>query len=147
MTHRQIHPFDKRRVQPSREASPLQDDLEIAWCPEAHHVRDPNQPAPLIAFFHLAIDQARRHLPLLHLPSSTTHLEPLTEVSRQRIEVEVEPITGGYSYWRWWIIRTTSANPLWTGFFVSGQSGRTSHPGVKPPPTSSAGIFTNFFAT
>ncbi|TMD44115.1 MAG: hypothetical protein E6I90_10015 [Chloroflexi bacterium] len=94
MTHRQIHPFDKRRVQPSREASPLQDDLEIAWCPEAHHVRDPNQPAPLIAFFHLAIDQARRHLPLLHLPSSTTHLEPLTEVSRQRIEVEVEPITG-----------------------------------------------------
>src|SRR2546429_148528 len=94
MTHRQIHLFDKRRVQPSREAYPLQDDLEIGWCPEAHHVRDPNQPAPLIAFFHLAIDQARRHLPLLHLPSSTTHLEPLTEVSRQRIEVEVEPITG-----------------------------------------------------
>ena len=45
------------------------------------------------------------------------------------------------------LIRTTSANPLWTGFFVSGQSGRTSHPGVKPHPTSSAGIFTNFFAT
>jgi len=46
------------------------------------------------AFFHLAVDQARRHLPSAHVAPVATDLEPLTEVSRERIEVEVEPVTG-----------------------------------------------------
>ena len=46
------------------------------------------------AFFHLAVDQARRHLPSAYMPPAATHLEPMAEVSRQRIEVEVKPVTG-----------------------------------------------------
>jgi hypothetical protein len=46
------------------------------------------------AFFHLAIHQLCCHLPLRHVPSSTNHLEPLSEMSREGIEVEIEAITG-----------------------------------------------------
>jgi hypothetical protein len=56
MTNGQIHPFDESGVQPSREAESLQRELKSGLCPQAHDVRDPNQFAPPIAFFHLAVD-------------------------------------------------------------------------------------------
>lgn len=71
MTDGQIDPLDKSGVQPSREAHPLQGDREICLCPQAHHVRDPQQIAPPLAFFHLVVRQARRHLPLAHFPPSS----------------------------------------------------------------------------
>jgi hypothetical protein len=37
-------------------------------------VRDANQLAPPVAFFHLAVDQTSRHLPLSHSPPATTRL-------------------------------------------------------------------------
>jgi hypothetical protein len=92
--HRQIHPFNKSRVEPSRKAQSLQGSFEISLCPQAHHRRDSRQPAPPVAFFHLPVDQPRCYLPLAHFPSSPTHLKPLTKVGRERIEVEIEPITG-----------------------------------------------------
>src|SRR5215467_1613036 len=63
-------------------------------CPQSHYVRDPHQLAPLVSFLHLTIDQARRHLPLASLPSFATHLEPLSKMSRQRIKVKIQAITG-----------------------------------------------------
>jgi hypothetical protein len=56
MADGQIHPLDKSGVQPSREAHPLQGVREICLCSQAHHRRDANQLAPLVAFFHLAVD-------------------------------------------------------------------------------------------
>jgi hypothetical protein len=58
MTDGQIHSFNKSSVQPSREGQSLQNDRESGICPKAHHVCDPHQLTP-VAFFHLAIDQAR----------------------------------------------------------------------------------------
>jgi len=46
------------------------------------------------AFLHLAVDQAWFNLPPAHIASSTTQLEPPTKVSRNGIEVEIEPVTG-----------------------------------------------------
>ena len=89
MTDGQIHPFDKSGIESSRESHPLQGDFEICLCSEAHHVRDPHQLAPPVAFFHLAVDQTRRHLPLAHVPPSTTQREPLAKVGREGIEVQV----------------------------------------------------------
>jgi hypothetical protein len=89
MTHRQIHPFDKSRVQPTREAQSLQGDCEICSCPEAHHVRDANQFAPTVAFFHLTVDQISRHLPLSHHPPATTSCEPVAKMGCQSIKVQV----------------------------------------------------------
>ena len=57
-------------------------------------MRDAHQLAPPVACVHLAVDQARRHLPLAHGVPWATQLEPLTEVSREGIEVEIEPVTG-----------------------------------------------------
>ena len=57
-------------------------------------MRDPNQPAPPVAFLHLAIDQPRCYLPPAPVAPSANHLEPLTKVSRESIEVEIEPVTG-----------------------------------------------------
>ncbi len=54
----------------------------------------PNQLASSVAFLHLAIDQASRHLPLAHDPPATTFCDPVAKMSRQGIEVEVEPVTG-----------------------------------------------------
>src|SRR5690348_12894829 len=45
-------------------------------------------------FFHLAVDQTRRHLPLACFPLLVTHREPLSKVGRQRIKVQVETIAG-----------------------------------------------------
>jgi hypothetical protein len=55
---------------------------------------DPNQLAPPVALFHLTIDQARRHPPPAHVAPSPTHLEPLSKMSCQGVEVEIEPIAG-----------------------------------------------------
>jgi hypothetical protein len=93
VTYRQIHPLNKSGVQSSREAQSHQGHLESGLCPKAHHSCHTNQLAPSVAFLHLAIDQTCLHLPLMHFPPSATHLEPLTEVSREGIEVEVEPVT------------------------------------------------------
>src|SRR5215467_6192105 len=53
----------------------------------------PNQLAPSVAFLHLTVDQLRCHLPLAHVAPATTHLEPLAKVGRERIKVEIEPVT------------------------------------------------------
>src|SRR6266699_3776201 len=53
----------------------------------------PHQLAPPIAFFHLAIDQARRHLPPEDFPPSTSHISPLPKMSREGIKVEIQAIT------------------------------------------------------
>jgi hypothetical protein len=57
-------------------------------------VGDPNQLAPSVALFHLTIDQARRHLPLTHVPASTTSYEPVSKMSGESIEVHIESIAG-----------------------------------------------------
>jgi len=56
-------------------------------------MRDTNQLAPPIAFLHLAVDQASRHLPLAHIAPAMAEGEPLTKVSGERIEVEIKPVT------------------------------------------------------
>jgi len=72
----------------------LQRDRESGLCPKAHHVSDPYQRAPAVAFLHLAVDQAWLHLPPAHVAPSTYHLEPLSKVSRESIKVEIEAIAG-----------------------------------------------------
>ena len=89
MTDGQIHPFDEGGVQPSREAHSLQSEREISLCPQAHHVRDASELTPPVAFFHLAIDQACRYLPLACFPPSTIQREPVAKMGRQRIKVQV----------------------------------------------------------
>jgi hypothetical protein len=53
---------------------------------------DPCQLAPSVAFFHLAVDQPRRHLPLKHSPPSTTSYEPVSKMGGEGIEIQVETI-------------------------------------------------------
>ena len=89
MTDRQIQTLDKSGIQSPREAHPLQGGREICLCPQAHHLRDPRQLTPPIAFFHLAVDQTRRHLPSMCFPPSLNHLKPLAEMGRQSIKVQV----------------------------------------------------------
>ena len=55
---------------------------------------DADQLTPSVAFFHLAVDQVRGHLPPAHSPPSTTSCEPVPKMSREGIEVEIEPVTG-----------------------------------------------------
>ncbi len=50
--------------------------------------------APSVAFLHLTIDQVRSYLPPQDVPASATHLEPVSKMGCQCIEVEIEPITG-----------------------------------------------------
>ena len=89
MTDREIHPLNESGIQLSREAHFLQAGLESGLCQEAHHVRDANQLAPPLAFFHLTVDQTIRHLPSTHVASSTAKRQPLTKVGGERIEVQV----------------------------------------------------------
>ena len=91
MADGQVHPFNKSGVQPPREAHSLQRDREICLCPQAHHVRDANELTPPVALFHLAVDQARGHLPLA---PSTTSCEPLAKMGREGIEIQIEAVTG-----------------------------------------------------
>jgi hypothetical protein len=94
MADRQIDPFDESGVQPSREAEFLQGGLKSGLCPQAHHVRHPNQLAPPGALLHLAVNQARRHLPSAHVAPSTTQREPLANVGCEGREVQIEAIAG-----------------------------------------------------
>ena len=89
MTNGQIDPLDESGVEPSREAHPLQGEREICLCPQAHHGCDPRQLAPPVAFLHLTVDQARRHLPPTCYPPSLNHLKPLAKMGREGIEVQV----------------------------------------------------------
>ncbi len=93
MTDGQIHPLDESGIQPSRKAHPLQGGLESGFGPQAHHVRDPHQLAPPVAFLHLTIDQAGRHSPMEHFPPSTTFCKPVTKMGRQGVKVAIEAIT------------------------------------------------------
>jgi hypothetical protein len=66
-------------------------DREICLCPQAHHVRDASELPPPGTLFHLAVDQARRHLPLA---PSTTSCQPLANMGREGREIHVETIAG-----------------------------------------------------
>ena len=57
-------------------------------------MRDLYKLAPSVAFLHLAVDQPRCYLPLVHVPPSMTQHEPLTKVGRERIKVHIEAIAG-----------------------------------------------------
>jgi len=50
MADGQVHPFNKGRIQPSREAYHLQGKWEVFRCSEPHHVRHSNQLTSLVAF-------------------------------------------------------------------------------------------------
>jgi hypothetical protein len=93
MSDGQWSPLNERRVEPSRETYLLSGHCEICRCPKAHHRGDARQLAPPVAFLHLAVDQARRHLPLTHFPPSTNQLKPLTKVGCEGIKVQIETIT------------------------------------------------------
>jgi len=94
MADRQIHPFNKSRVEPSRKAQSPQGSFEISLCPQAHHWHDSHQLAPPVAFFHLAVDQPRCYLPLAYFPPSPTHLKPLSKMGSESIEIHIQTITG-----------------------------------------------------
>ena len=94
MTDRQWSPFDKGRVEPSREAQSLSDDGESILGSQAHHVRHSHELAPLVVFLHLAIDQFFCHLPQENVPPSASQLEPVSKMGGERREVQIEPITG-----------------------------------------------------
>ncbi len=90
----EIHSLDKSSVYPSREAQSLQDRFESDLCPQAQHVGDPYQSALSVASLHLAVDQACLHLPPAHLPPATTPRETVAKVGRERIKIQIEPVTG-----------------------------------------------------
>ena len=94
MADGQIDPLDTSGVESTRETQSLQGDFESRLCPQAHHMRDSHQLAPPVAFFHLAIYQARRYLPLAYMPPSPNHLKPLAKMGCEGIEVQIEAITG-----------------------------------------------------
>ena len=73
---------------------PHQGGCESGLCPQPHHRCDSRQPTPPVTFLHLAVDQARRHLPLTHVPASTTLLEPVPKMGRQGIKGQVQAIAG-----------------------------------------------------
>lgn len=94
MSNGQIHPLNKSSVQPSREAQFLQSDLESSLCSKAHHVRDLYQLTPLVTFLDLAVDQTCRYLPSAGFSPLTPHFLPLSKMSGQSIEIQIEAITG-----------------------------------------------------
>jgi hypothetical protein len=63
-------------------------------CPQTHYLRDARQLASPVTFLHLTIDQLCCYLPAAGFPASATNLEPLSKMSGQRIEVQIEPVTG-----------------------------------------------------
>src|SRR5260221_13924215 len=94
MSNGQIRSLDESGVQPSREPQALQGELKSILGSQVHHVCDLYQLAPLVAFLHLAVDQAWLHLPPAHLASSTTRGKPLAKVGGERIKVAIEPVAG-----------------------------------------------------
>jgi hypothetical protein len=89
MSDGQIHPLNESRIQSSRETQSPQGACESCLCPKAHHRRDVRQLAPPVAFLHLTVDQFRCHLPPEDLPASATHLEPVSKMGCESIEVQV----------------------------------------------------------
>jgi hypothetical protein len=57
-------------------------------------VYDTRQLAPPVAFFHLAVDQSRSHLPLKGFAPTTPHLSPVSKMGCESIKVQIEAITG-----------------------------------------------------
>ena len=55
-------------------------------------MRHAHQLAPPVAFLHLTVVQPRRYLPPSSMPPWATHLKPLSKMSCQRVEVQIEPI-------------------------------------------------------
>jgi hypothetical protein len=94
MTNREMQPLKESGVEPSCKTKSLSGSREHSACSKAHHVRDPHQLAPTVAFFHLAIDQARRYLPLKRFPPSTSYFLPLAKMGCEGREVQIEAITG-----------------------------------------------------
>ncbi len=94
MTDRQWSPFNTSGVQSPSEAHPRPRDLESGTCSKAHDVCHPHQLAPLGAFLHLARDQSFCHLPPEYFPPLARHLEPLSNMSGQSIEGQIEAVTG-----------------------------------------------------
>jgi hypothetical protein len=90
----QWSPFNERRVHPSREASSLEGGCESVLGSKPLHRGHPHQLAPLRAFFHLARDQARRHLPPEDFPISTSPISPRPKMSREGRKGEMQAITG-----------------------------------------------------
>jgi hypothetical protein len=66
---------------------------ESALGSKPHHMGHPHQLAPPRALFHLARDQARRHLPPEDFPASTSHISPLPKMSREGRKGEMQAIT------------------------------------------------------
>src|SRR5215467_5550732 len=93
MSDSEIHSLDESGIESTRETQSLQGSREFCQCPKAHQVCDPHQLALPVAFFHLAVDQACRHLPLAHFPPSMKRYEPLSKMGCQGIEVHIETIT------------------------------------------------------
>ena len=81
VSDRQIPAFNKSRVQPPRKTQSLSAGCESLLCAQTHHVRDFDELTPPVAFFHLAVDQARRHLPPEDFAPSTSHVAPLPKMS------------------------------------------------------------------
>jgi hypothetical protein len=94
MADGQIDALNTSGVESSREAQSLSSGFESGLCAKAYHRRDARQLAPAIACLHLAGDQARLHQPPAHVAPLATQLEPLTKVSREGREGEIEPVTG-----------------------------------------------------
>jgi hypothetical protein len=63
MSDGQWSPLNKSCIESSREASSLEGGFESGLCSKVHHVRDPYQLAPPVAFLHLTVDQPRCYLP------------------------------------------------------------------------------------
>jgi len=55
-----------------RSPSPVSRRGSASPCPEPHHVCHAHEPAPPVAFFHLAVDRICRQLPPTHVPPSPT---------------------------------------------------------------------------
>src|SRR5215469_6757675 len=94
VTDCQIYPLNESGVESSREAQSLQGGFESLLCSQAHHLGDPNQLAPSVAFFHLTVDQPTCHLPPTHGAPATSLFSPYPKMRRQSIEVHIQAVTG-----------------------------------------------------
>jgi hypothetical protein len=87
----QVHPFHKRRVQPSAQAQLSERRLQSLGRAAAHHARHAHDLAVPIGLLDLTIDQLGRDPPLAY-PLANCH-NPPTEVGAQGIEVQIQAIT------------------------------------------------------
>ena len=93
MTDGQIHPRNESGVESSGKTQSRPRAIEIRLCPEPHHRRDVHQPAPLVMFLHLPVDQIHCYLPSKGFASTTPHSSPVSKMGGERIEVHIEAIT------------------------------------------------------